>query len=117
MNFYRHVSVDSQVSAKGRLSALNDRTILDTLINKHVQFVGNVQCCTGRNAVPIATALDNPMTLININRNDPYPLVDQIVDGIRRQIEEHALRPGSKLPSIRAFASTHGISRFTVVEA
>lgn len=57
------------------------------------------------------------MTLININRNDPYPLVDQIVDGIRHQIEERELRPGSKLPSIRAFANAHGISRFTVVEA
>lgn len=57
------------------------------------------------------------MTLINLNRADPYPLVDQIVDGIRQQIEERVLRPGSKLPSIRAFASDHDISRFTVVEA
>lgn len=108
---------EDRVSAKERLSALNEKTILDTLINKHVQFVGNVQCCTGRNAVPIASALGNAMSLININRSDPYPLVDQIVDGIRRQIEEHVLRPGSKLPSIRVFARTHGISRFTVVEA
>jgi len=57
------------------------------------------------------------MTLINLNRDDPYPLVEQIVDGIRRQIEERHLRPGSKLPSIRAFADAHDISRFTVVEA
>lgn len=57
------------------------------------------------------------MSLINVNRDDPYPLVDQIVDGIRRQIAERQLRPGSKLPSIRAFARAHNISRFTVVEA
>ncbi|MGE5147698.1 MAG: PLP-dependent aminotransferase family protein [Candidatus Eiseniibacteriota bacterium] len=44
-------------------------------------------------------------------------MVEQIVEGIRRQIAERQLRPGSKLPSIRAFARTHNISRFTVVEA
>lgn len=57
------------------------------------------------------------MNQIALNREDPYPLVEQIVEGIRCQIEERQLRPGSKLPSIRAFASTHNISRFTVVEA
>jgi DNA-binding transcriptional MocR family regulator len=57
------------------------------------------------------------MSGININRDDPYPLIDQIVEGIRRQIAERQLRPGSKLPSIRAFARAHNISRFTVVEA
>lgn len=55
--------------------------------------------------------------MINLNRNDRYPLVDQIVEGVRHQIEERHLRPGTKLPSIRAFASIHKISRFTVVEA
>ncbi len=57
------------------------------------------------------------MSMINLNRDDPYPLVEQIVEGIRYQIDERLLRPGSKLPSIRAFASSHKISRFTVVEA
>ena len=57
------------------------------------------------------------MTLINLSRDDPYPLVDQIVNGIRRQIDDRLLRPGSKLPSIRSFAAQHDISRFTVVEA
>jgi DNA-binding transcriptional MocR family regulator len=57
------------------------------------------------------------MTLVNVNREDPYPLVDQIVEGIRHQIDERVLRPGSKLPSIRAFATDHHVSRFTVVEA
>lgn len=55
--------------------------------------------------------------LISLDRSDGYPLVDQIVDGIRHQIDERHLRPGARLPSIRAFAGAHEISRFTVVEA
>jgi DNA-binding transcriptional MocR family regulator len=47
----------------------------------------------------------------------PTSLVAQIVDGFRRLIAEGALKPGAKLPSIRAFAASHGISVFTVVEA
>lgn len=45
------------------------------------------------------------------------PLVGQIVAGIGQAIAEQRLRPGSKLPSIRKFAQTHGVSHFTVVEA
>ena len=47
------------------------------------------------------------MISIKVNANDPYPLVDQIVDGIRRQIDERCLRPGTKLPSIRKFAEAY----------
>ncbi len=57
------------------------------------------------------------MQQIGLNRNVSYPLVEQIVDGIRRQIDDRLLRPGSKLPSIRAFAAQHEVSRFTVIEA
>ena len=32
------------------------------------------------------------------------PLVDQIVTGIKRQIDDRLLRPGTRLPSIRSFA-------------
>ena len=45
------------------------------------------------------------------------PLVDQIVSGIKRQIDDRLLRPGTRLPSIRSFAGSHDVSRFTVVEA
>lgn len=45
------------------------------------------------------------------------PLVSQIVDGLRGLIAAHNLKPGAKLPSIRAFAAMHGVSVFTVVEA
>jgi DNA-binding transcriptional MocR family regulator len=37
--------------------------------------------------------------------------------GVKRQIDDRHLRPGSKLPSIRSFADAYGVSRFTVVEA
>ena len=45
------------------------------------------------------------------------PLADQIVAGVKRQIDDRHLRPGTRLPSIRSFAETHNVSRFTVVEA
>jgi DNA-binding transcriptional MocR family regulator len=57
------------------------------------------------------------MISINLDPNDPRPLVDQIVNAIRRQVDERCLRPGTKLPSIRKFATSYGISRFTAVES
>ncbi len=57
------------------------------------------------------------MISIPVNPQDSYPLVEQIVTGVRRQIEERHLRPGTRLPSIRNFAESHKVSRFTVVEA
>lgn len=45
------------------------------------------------------------------------PLVSQIVDGLRGLIAGQVIKPGAKLPSIRAFAAAHGVSVFTVVEA
>jgi DNA-binding transcriptional MocR family regulator len=57
------------------------------------------------------------MLSLTVSRNSDEPLADQIVAGIKRQIDDRHLRPGSKLPSIRNFAETYGISRFTVVEA
>jgi DNA-binding transcriptional MocR family regulator len=57
------------------------------------------------------------MLTLPVSPQDGRPLVEQIVAGIRRQIDESRLRPGSKLPSIRSLAHSHGVSRFTVVEA
>src|ERR1043165_7082640 len=57
------------------------------------------------------------MLALTIDPADGYPLVDQIVAGIRRQIDERVLRPGTKLPSIRKFAEAYRVSRFTAVEA
>lgn len=47
----------------------------------------------------------------------PTPLVTQIVEGFRRMIDEGQLRAGTKLPSIRQFAHSHGVSVYTVVDA
>lgn len=57
------------------------------------------------------------MLSLTIRPHDDQPLTNQIVAGIKRQIDDRHLRPGTKLPSIRSFATTHNVSRFTVVEA
>src|ERR1700681_2300553 len=57
------------------------------------------------------------MLSLTVSQDNDRPLVDQIVAGIKRQIEDRHLRPGTKLPSIRSFAETYNVSRFTVVEA
>lgn len=57
------------------------------------------------------------MFSLTISPNRDRPLVDQIVEGIKGRIEDRHLRPGVKLPSIRKFAATYNVSRFTVVEA
>ena len=57
------------------------------------------------------------MLSLNVVPREDRPLTDQIVMGVKRQIDDRQLRPGTRLPSIRNFAETHGVSRFTVVEA
>jgi DNA-binding transcriptional MocR family regulator len=57
------------------------------------------------------------MFSLTVSPGSDQPLVNQIVAGIKRQIEDRHLRPGTKLPSIRKFAETYKVSRFTVVEA
>lgn len=57
------------------------------------------------------------MLSLTIGRHSDQPLVDQIVAGIKRQVDDRNLRSGARLPSIRSFADTHRVSRFTVVEA
>ncbi len=57
------------------------------------------------------------MLSLSVHPENPQSLVDQIVTGVARQIDDRQLRPGTKLPSIRSFAKLHDISRFTVVEA
>ena len=57
------------------------------------------------------------MLSLTIGQGGALPLRDQIVAGIKCQIDDRHLRPGTKLPSIRKFAATYHVSRFTVVEA
>ena len=57
------------------------------------------------------------MPLISLDSHDPLPLTEQIVAAVRRQIDERAIRTGTRMPSIRNFALEHRVSRFTVVQA
>jgi len=52
-----------------------------------------------------------------LEHDAPTPLIAQIVGGFQRLIGEQALAPGARLPSIRQFAQSQGVSVFTVVEA
>src|SRR6202035_3337274 len=72
--------------------------------------------CIGRCASPVRNS-GVVMLSLNVVPREDRPLTDQIVMGVRRQIDDRHLRPGTKLPSIRGFAETHRVSRFTVVEA
>jgi len=55
--------------------------------------------------------------MLSLTFSPDRPLADQIVTCIKRQIDDRLLRPGTRLPSIRGFAESHNVSRFTVVEA
>jgi DNA-binding transcriptional MocR family regulator len=55
--------------------------------------------------------------MLRLDTASPTPLVVQIVQGLQQLVAERTLAPGAKLPSIRQFAQTHGVSVFTVVEA
>lgn len=57
------------------------------------------------------------MPIISLDSNDSLPLIDQIVNAVRKMIDDRAIRTGARMPSIRSFAHDHGISRFTVVQA
>lgn len=57
------------------------------------------------------------MSLISLDSHDTVPLTGQIVAAVKAQIDDRALRPGARMPSIRQFAQTHRVSRFTVVTA
>jgi len=57
------------------------------------------------------------MTLITLDKNSDTPLTEQIVLGIKKLIENRALRSGLRMPSIRGFSESHDVSRFTVVQA
>ncbi|MGH8806633.1 MAG: PLP-dependent aminotransferase family protein [Noviherbaspirillum sp.] len=52
-----------------------------------------------------------------LSRQGGESLVDQIVRSIQTRIDDKLLRSGARMPSIRQFADTHKVSRFTVVEA
>ena len=48
-------------------------------------------------------------------RDSGEPLADQIVRSVAARVDERLLRAGARMPSIRRFAESHGVSPFTVV--
>jgi DNA-binding transcriptional MocR family regulator len=52
-----------------------------------------------------------------LSREAGESLTDQIVRTVAARIDERVLRSGSRMPSIRRFAESHGVSPFTVVAA
>lgn len=57
------------------------------------------------------------MLALTLDKQAPTPLVEQIIRGISKRIDDSALRSNTRLPSIRQFATLHNVSRFTVVQA
>ncbi|WP_313035058.1 aminotransferase-like domain-containing protein [Massilia alkalitolerans] len=53
--------------------------------------------------------------VLSLARDSGEPLADQIVRAVASRIDERLLRPGARMPSIRQFAASHGVSPFTVV--
>ena len=52
-----------------------------------------------------------------LTRESGTSLVEQIVRSVEARIDDKLLRTGARMPSIRRFADTSAVSRFTVVEA
>ncbi|MDQ1919016.1 aminotransferase-like domain-containing protein [Massilia pseudoviolaceinigra] len=50
-----------------------------------------------------------------LTRSSGETLIDQIVRSVASRIDDKLLRSGARMPSIRQFAATHGVSCFTVV--
>jgi DNA-binding transcriptional MocR family regulator len=53
--------------------------------------------------------------VFTLMRTAGAPLADQIVRAVTAHVNERLLRPGARMPSIRQFAASHGVSPFTVV--
>lgn len=55
--------------------------------------------------------------VLAIDRSKRGSLVDQIVAAIAQMVNQRTLRVGTKMPSVRQFAKSNGVSTFTVVES
>ena len=52
-----------------------------------------------------------------LTRDSALTLTEQLVARFAQRIRQHLLAPGSRLPSVRECAQTHGVSPYTVVAA
>ena len=62
-----------------------------------------------------AVAPAAPVLVSLLSRDSGETLIDQIVRTVSARIDDKALRSGARMPSIRQFAASHGVSCFTVV--
>lgn len=69
------------------------------------------------NAPGVTHTRRQSLQMFDLRPDESPPLVNQIINRLRELIENQTLKPGAKVPSIRAFAATYSVSTFTVVEA
>jgi len=55
--------------------------------------------------------------MITLNYRDSRPIYEQVKDGLRQMVVTGALRPGEKIPSVRALASSLAINPNTIQRA
>ncbi|MGB8974722.1 MAG: winged helix-turn-helix domain-containing protein, partial [Pseudomonas capeferrum] len=53
----------------------------------------------------------------SLDRSSSTPLVQQLTDHLQTWIDQQRLRPGARLPSIRALAHSQAVSTSCVIEA
>ncbi|SFV08235.1 aminotransferase-like domain-containing protein [Pseudoduganella namucuonensis] len=71
---------------------------------------------TTPNSEPVRPARPRAAPLLaQLSRESGESLIDQIVRSVAARIDDKLLRSGARMPSIRQFAGTHGVSAFTVV--
>ncbi len=57
------------------------------------------------------------MIHVNVDRNEPVPLHDQVAADIRRAIAEGEAGPGDRLPLVKDLAAVLGVNKNTVLRA
>ena len=55
--------------------------------------------------------------MISLNYRDARPIYEQVMDGLRHLMVAGAIRPGEKLPSVRALAASLAINPNTIQRA
>ena len=61
--------------------------------------------------------MTSEMILVKLDRKNPAPVYEQILQGIRRLVESDTLAVGTKLPPTREMATRLGVNRSTVFRA
>lgn len=61
--------------------------------------------------------LDGTLPDVNLNRDDPAPLHEQVAAEIRRSIADGEAKPGDKLPPARHIAAVMGVNTNTALRA